>query len=59
MYSCGIINGTTVDCYPSAPFDLYPDTKQGYANYSGTQINVIPASASEIGTIQWTLTYPQ
>jgi thermitase len=55
MYSCGITNGTTVDCYPPAPFGLYPDTK-GYANYSGAQIN---ATSSETGTIQWTLTYPQ
>jgi thermitase len=54
LYSCGITNGTTVDCYPPSPYGLYPDTK-GYANYSGAQID----STSVNATVQWTLTYPQ
>jgi thermitase len=61
LYSCGITNGTTVDCYPPSPFGLYPDTK-GYANYSGAQIDatsVNQSPASEAATVQWTLTYPQ
>ncbi len=60
MYSCGT-NGITVDCYPPFPFGVYPDTK-GYANYSGAQINATSVNqnpASEVGTIQWTLRYPQ
>lgn len=55
LYSCGITNGTTVDCYPPSPFGLYPDAK-GYANYSGTQVD---STASQATTVQWTLTYPQ
>jgi thermitase len=61
QYSCGVTNGTTVDCYPPSPFDLYPDTK-GYANYSGAQIDATSVNqgpASEGATVQWTLTYPQ
>jgi hypothetical protein len=61
QYSCGVTNGTTVDCYPPSPFDLYPDTK-GYANYSGAQISATSVNqgpASEGATVQWTLTYPQ
>jgi thermitase len=57
IYSCGITNGTTVDCYPPAPFWLYPDTK-GRSSYSGAEITAT-SSVSETGTIQWTLTYPQ
>jgi thermitase len=55
LYSCGITNGTTVDCYPPSPFDLYPDTK-GYANYSGAQID---STVNQAATVQWTVTYPQ
>lgn len=55
LYSCGITNGTTVDCYPPSPFGLYPDAK-GYANYSGAQVD---STASQATTVQWTLTYPQ
>jgi thermitase len=62
IYYCGT-NGTTVDCYPPAPFHLYPDSTKGYTNYSGGQINANSSNnkntASEAGTIQWTLTYPQ
>jgi hypothetical protein len=61
LYSCGITNGPTVDCYPPSPFELYPDTKR-YTNYSGAQIDassVNQSPASEAATVQWTLTYPQ
>ena len=61
QYSCGITNGTTVDCYPPSPFGLYPDTK-GTANCSGAQIeatSVNQSPASGAATVQWTLTYPQ
>ena len=56
QFSCRVFNGATVDCYPPDPFDLYPDTKGGYSNYSGAELE--PTSPTT-GTVQWTLTYPQ
>ena len=54
-------NVTTVDCYPGLL--LEPDgTKKSYSNFSGSQIDVTPNNgnpASETGTVQWTVTYPQ
>ncbi len=57
QFSCRVFNGATVDCYPPDPFDLYPDTKGGYSNYSGAELE--PTSPITTGTVQWTLTYPQ
>ncbi len=57
QYYCGT-DGTTVDCYPTLL--LEPDGKSP-SNYSAAQIDGISQKngASEAGTVQWTLTYPQ